>query len=95
MEGSCTPELTTRYYYESWIQAPAAVVVGGETHGLSPGALHLAASTGGKRLVIPMVPGVDSLNSAVAAAIVLFEGRRQLLQRNKQEDKRQKVPVGG
>uniref|UniRef100_A0A8B9ZK86 RNA 2-O ribose methyltransferase substrate binding domain-containing protein n=1 Tax=Anas platyrhynchos TaxID=8839 RepID=A0A8B9ZK86_ANAPL len=95
MAGSCTPELTTRYYYESWIQAPAAVVVGGETHGLSLGALHLAASTGGKRLVIPMVPGVDSLNSAVAAAIMLFEGRRQLLQRNKQEDKRQKVPVGG
>lgn len=93
--GGCTPELTTRYYHESWIQAPAAVVVGGETHGLSLGALHLAASTGGKRLVIPMVPGVDSLNSAVAAAIMLFEGRRQLLQRNKQEDKRQKVPVGG
>ncbi|XP_035417087.1 rRNA methyltransferase 3, mitochondrial [Cygnus atratus] len=93
--GGCAPELAAQYYYESWIRAPAAVVVGGETHGLSPDALHLAASTGGKRLVIPMVPGVDSLNSAVAAAIVLFEGRRQLLQRNKQENKRQKFPVGG
>uniref|UniRef100_A0A8B9E1T0 RNA 2-O ribose methyltransferase substrate binding domain-containing protein n=1 Tax=Anser cygnoides TaxID=8845 RepID=A0A8B9E1T0_ANSCY len=93
--GGCALELAAQYYYESWIWAPAAVVVGGETHGLSPDALHLAASTGGKRLVIPMVPGVDSLNSAVAAAIVLFEGRRQLLQRNKQEDERQKFPVGG
>uniref|UniRef100_A0A8B9C2U7 RNA 2-O ribose methyltransferase substrate binding domain-containing protein n=1 Tax=Anser brachyrhynchus TaxID=132585 RepID=A0A8B9C2U7_9AVES len=93
--GGCAPELAAQYYYESWIRAPAAVVVGGETHGLSLHALHLAASTGGKRLVIPMVPGVDSLNSAVAAAIVLFEGRRQLLQRNKQEDERQKFPVGG
>ncbi|NXI64268.1 MRM3 methyltransferase, partial [Anseranas semipalmata] len=91
--GVCTPELTVQYYYESWIQTPVAVVVGGETHGLSPDALHLAASTGGKRLVIPMVPGVDSLNAAVAAAIVLFEGKRQLLRRHKQEDERQKFPA--
>ncbi|KFP54024.1 RNA methyltransferase-like 1, partial [Cathartes aura] len=61
--------------------------------GLSPGALRLAASTGGKSLVIPVVPGVDSLNSAIAAGIVLFEGKRQLLRRHKQEDERQKFPV--
>lgn len=93
--GDCIPELATQYYYENWTQAPVAVVIGGETHGLSPDALHLAASTGGKRLVIPVVPGVDSLNSAIAAGIVLFEGKRQLLQRHKQEDKRQKIPVVG
>ncbi|KFQ78872.1 RNA methyltransferase-like 1, partial [Phaethon lepturus] len=91
--GVCVPELAMRYYHENWTQAPVAVVIGGETHGLSPGALHLAASTGGKRLVIPVVPGVDSLNSAIAAGIVLFEGKRQLLQRQKQEDERQKFPV--
>ncbi|NXC42673.1 MRM3 methyltransferase, partial [Penelope pileata] len=92
--GIHTPELAAQYYYENWIQTPVAIVVGGETHGLSPDALHLAASTGGKRLVIPVVPGVDSLNSAVAAAVVLFEGKRQLLQRrHKQEDERQKFPV--
>ncbi|XP_021271843.1 rRNA methyltransferase 3, mitochondrial isoform X1 [Numida meleagris] len=95
-EAVCTSELAAQYYYENWIQSPAAVVVGGETHGLSPDALHLAASTGGKRLVIPVVPGVDSLNSAVAAAIVLFEGKRQLQwRRHKQEDERQKFPVVG
>ncbi|XP_065588086.1 rRNA methyltransferase 3, mitochondrial [Cyrtonyx montezumae] len=95
-EGVCTSELAAQYYYENWMQSPAAVVVGGETHGLSPDALHLAASTGGKRLVIPVVPGVDSLNSAVAAAIVLFEGKRQLQwRRHKQEDERQKFPVVG
>ncbi|NXL83750.1 MRM3 methyltransferase, partial [Alectura lathami] len=94
MEGVCAPELAAQYYYENWIQTPVAIVVGGETHGLSPDALHLAASTGGKRLVIPVVPGVDSLNSAVAAAVVLFEGKRQLLRgRHKQEDERQKFPV--
>ncbi|XP_010572255.1 PREDICTED: rRNA methyltransferase 3, mitochondrial [Haliaeetus leucocephalus] len=91
----CVPELAVQYYYENWTQTPVAVVIGGETHGLSPDALHLAASTGGKRLVVPVVPGVDSLNSAIAAGIVLFEGKRQLLRRHKQEDERQKFPVVG
>ncbi|KAM6242166.1 rRNA methyltransferase 3, mitochondrial [Porphyrio hochstetteri] len=88
------PELPTQYYYENWTQTPVAVVIGGETHGLSPEALHLAASTGGKRLVIPVVPGVDSLNSAIAASIVLFEGKRQLGWQE-QEDRRPKFPVVG
>ncbi|NXC24509.1 MRM3 methyltransferase, partial [Campylorhamphus procurvoides] len=92
-EGAAgTPELATQCYYEDWARTPVAVVIGGETHGLSTDALQLAASTGGKRLVIPVVPGVDSLNAAIAAAIVLFEGKRQLLQRNKQGDDRQKLP---
>ncbi|XP_009322426.1 PREDICTED: RNA methyltransferase-like protein 1, partial [Pygoscelis adeliae] len=93
--GVCVPELAAQYYYENWTQTPVAVVIGGETHGLSPDALHLAASTGGKRLVIPVVSGVDSLNSAIAAGIVLFEGKRQLLRRHEQEDERQKFPVVG
>ncbi|NXM08354.1 MRM3 methyltransferase, partial [Tyrannus savana] len=94
-ETADIPELATLRYCEDWARTPVAVVIGGETHGLSADALHLAASTGGRRLVIPVVPGVDSLNAAVAAAIVLFEGRRQLLRRHKQEDVRQKVPVAG
>ncbi|XP_032934265.1 rRNA methyltransferase 3, mitochondrial [Catharus ustulatus] len=89
------PELAAQHYYEDWARAPVAVVIGGETHGLSPAALRLAASTGGKRLSIPVVPGVDSLNSAIAAGIMLFEGKRQLLWRHKQEDGRQKMPVPG
>ncbi|XP_051491603.1 rRNA methyltransferase 3, mitochondrial [Apus apus] len=93
--SACIPELATQYYYQDWPRPPVALVIGGETHGLSPEALQLAASTGGKRLVIPVVPGVDSLNSAMAAGIVLFEGKRQLLQRHKQEDERQKFPVVG
>ncbi|XP_025927214.1 rRNA methyltransferase 3, mitochondrial, partial [Apteryx rowi] len=93
--GACVPELAAQYYYENWARTPVAVVIGGETQGLSPDALHLAASTGGKRLVIPVVPGVDSLNSAIAAGIVLFEGKRQLLWRHKQEAERQKFPVVG
>ncbi|XP_061868648.1 rRNA methyltransferase 3, mitochondrial [Colius striatus] len=95
-EGGCVPELSAQYYYEDWTGAAvAAVVIGGETQGVSAAARRLAASTRGSRLVIPVVPGVDSLNSAMAAAIVLFEGKRQLLQRHKQEGKRQKLPVVG
>ncbi|NXC00713.1 MRM3 methyltransferase, partial [Orthonyx spaldingii] len=86
------PELAAQHYYEDWAHSPVAVVIGGETHGLSPAALRLAASSGGRRLVIPVVPGVDSLNSAIAAGIVLFEGRRQLLWRHKREDERQRLP---
>ncbi|NWR54872.1 MRM3 methyltransferase, partial [Bucorvus abyssinicus] len=93
-EDVCVPELAMQYYYENWTRTPVAVVIGGETHGVSLDALHLAASTGGKRLVIPVVPGVDSLNSAIAAGIVLFEGKRQLLQRHKQEDERQQLSSG-
>ncbi|NXH37866.1 MRM3 methyltransferase, partial [Dicaeum eximium] len=94
-ERAAMPELAAQHYYEDWARAPVAVVVGGETQGLSVAALGLAASTGGKRLLIPVVPGVDSLNSAIAAGIVLFEGKRQLLWRHKQEDDRQKLPVPG
>ncbi|XP_025871865.1 rRNA methyltransferase 3, mitochondrial isoform X1 [Vulpes vulpes] len=72
------PELEVQSYDLDWTEAPAAVVVGGETHGVSLESLQLAESTGGKRLLIPVVPGVDSLNSAMAASILLFEGRRQL-----------------
>lgn len=72
------PELEVQSYDLDWTEAPAAVVIGGETHGVSLESLQLAENTGGKRLVIPVVPGVDSLNSAMAASILLFEGKRQL-----------------
>ncbi|XP_068945818.1 rRNA methyltransferase 3, mitochondrial [Petaurus breviceps papuanus] len=76
--GHWLPELEVQGYDTAWTDAPAAVVIGGETHGISLESLQLAESTGGKRLLIPVVPGVDSLNSAMAASILLFEGRRQL-----------------
>lgn len=75
------PRVDTKLYHERWAQGPAALVIGGETHGLSPEALRLAEKTGGHRLYIPIIPKVDSLNSAMAASILLFEGRRQLLRR--------------
>ncbi|KAI4884279.1 hypothetical protein NFI96_003577 [Prochilodus magdalenae] len=73
------PVLETQPYHISWTGRHTAVVIGGETHGVSHGALQLASQTGGRRLLIPMVQGVDSLNSAMAASVLLFEGRRQLM----------------
>ncbi|XP_051732575.1 rRNA methyltransferase 3B, mitochondrial [Ctenopharyngodon idella] len=71
--------LETQYYYIDWVARHTCLIIGGETHGLSREALRLAERTGGRRLLIPMVHGVDSLNSAMAASILLFEGRKQLL----------------
>uniref|UniRef100_A0A671QHK3 Mitochondrial rRNA methyltransferase 3a n=1 Tax=Sinocyclocheilus anshuiensis TaxID=1608454 RepID=A0A671QHK3_9TELE len=74
------PCLKPQVYFESWAQRSTALVIGGETHGLSLEALRLAEETEGKRLFVPMAPGVESLRSAMAASILLFKGRRQLLQ---------------
>ena len=77
--GLSLPRIASLLYHEGWGHGPAALVVGGETHGLSLESVELAEETGGRRLRIPMVAGVDSLNSAMAASILLFEGRRQML----------------
>ncbi len=55
-----------------WTQ-PAALVVGGETEGISAEA---AGQTRGK-VFIPMRGGADSLNAAMAATVILFEAARQ------------------
>ncbi|XP_072325939.1 rRNA methyltransferase 3A, mitochondrial [Scyliorhinus torazame] len=73
------PEVEARCYHRTWAEGQTAIVIGGETQGLSLEALLLAQKMRGQRLYIPMIPGVDSLNSAMAASILLFEGRRQLL----------------
>jgi len=57
-------------YSASDLAAAALVALGAETHGLrNP---HLETVT------IPMAPGVESLNVAAAAAVLLFEVRRRL-----------------
>ena len=51
-----------------------AVLIGSEGRGVSPRALELCTGT----LKIPMEPCCESLNAAVAAAVVLWEGWRAL-----------------
>ncbi|XP_074535696.1 rRNA methyltransferase 3A, mitochondrial [Halichoeres trimaculatus] len=78
-EGLSLPRVDAKLYHEGWAQGPTALVIGGETQGLSIESVQLAEKTAGCRLFIPVVPEVDSLNSAMAASILLFEGRKQLL----------------
>lgn len=55
------------------LSAPSLILVGSEGAGLPPDLAALAD----RRITIPMRTGVDSLNVAVTAAIILFEARRQ------------------
>ncbi|XP_019621777.1 PREDICTED: rRNA methyltransferase 3, mitochondrial-like [Branchiostoma belcheri] len=74
------PELVAVPYYSThWVGGSTALVVGGETEGLSLESLLLCEKTGGCRVFVPMWRGLDSLNSAVAASVVLFEAKRQHL----------------
>lgn len=59
--------------YELDLQQPTAFVIGNEGAGLSD-ALIAAA---GRQVSIPMAGQVESLNAAAAAAVCLFERRRQ------------------
>jgi TrmH family RNA methyltransferase len=55
------------------LSGPLAIVLGAEGRGLSP-ALAAAAHL---RITIPMTPPVESLNTAVSAALLLYEAMRQ------------------
>jgi len=50
-------------------KGPVCVLIGCEPTGLPPGLVALCD----RRLTIPMVPGFDSLNAAVAAGVVLYQ----------------------
>lgn len=60
-----------RSVYDGALPSPLAVVAGNEAHGPE------ADWPGGDRRAVPMREGVDSLNVAVAAAVVLYEDVRQ------------------
>jgi len=55
------------------LTGPVAVLMGGEGPGLPAEALSAADA----RITIPMAGAVESLNVAVAAALILYEARRQ------------------
>jgi TrmH family RNA methyltransferase len=59
--------------YDVDFRAPVAVLLGGEGSGL-PDEMASAADV---RVSIPMHGAIESLNAAVAAAVVLYEARRQ------------------
>ena len=62
-----------RSVYDIDFNRPVAIVIGGEGHGL-PQPLEEHAD---ERVSIPMQVPVESLNTAVAAAVIVYEARRQ------------------
>lgn len=61
--------------YQADLSVPACLVVGSEGKGIRP----LVKKECDVLLSIPMVGGLDSLNSSAAAAVILFEALRQSL----------------
>ena len=55
-----------------WTQ-PAALIIGSEAAGVSADASRLTTA----RVFIPLARGVESLNAAVAASVMVFEAQRQ------------------
>ncbi len=60
-------------YYEQDLRRPFALIIGNEAHGPS----HEARETATMSITIPVANGVESLNAAMAAGIVLYEAVRQ------------------
>ncbi|NTW97383.1 MAG: RNA methyltransferase [Oscillochloris sp.] len=65
-------EAAMPYYAADWRQ-PAALIIGSESHGVSPEGLALATH----HISIPMLGRAESLNAGVAGSIILFEALRQ------------------
>jgi TrmH family RNA methyltransferase len=62
-----------RPYYEVDLTRRTALIIGNEAHGPSSEARRLATGS----VSIPMWNGVESLNAAIAASLLLFEAARQ------------------
>jgi TrmH family RNA methyltransferase len=70
----CTAEAggSVPYYTVDWRQ-PTGLIIGGETRGVSDASRRAARAA----VSIPMANEAESLNAAMAAAVILFEARRQ------------------
>jgi TrmH family RNA methyltransferase len=70
------PHANLAYWDVDWCQ-PSLVLLGNEGAGLSA---ELAAIAD-QQIRIPLQPEVESLNVAIAAALILYEARRQMIYR--------------
>ncbi|WGV25730.1 TrmH family RNA methyltransferase [Halotia branconii] len=66
------PSATLTYWEVDW-RKPSLILLGNEGAGLSSDLATLAD----KQVKIPLSPGVESLNVAIAAALMLYEAQRQ------------------
>ncbi len=65
------------WYDEVSYQGKSAILIGNEANGLSDAASSLST----QRIKIPMEGNVESLNAAIAAAILMYESYRQIRNR--------------
>lgn len=72
------------YGYDYCNTSAITLIIGGETEGISEDSYRFCAKMNGLRLNIPLYPGLESLNSAIAAAIIAFEIKKQFLQKKAQ-----------
>jgi len=63
-------------YWEIDLSPPSLILLGNEGAGLSADLVKLAD----KQVKIPLSPGVESLNVAIASALILYEAQRQRYQ---------------
>ncbi|KAK6189900.1 hypothetical protein SNE40_001870 [Patella caerulea] len=55
-----------------------ALIIGGETEGVSPEAKKMAFDRFGQIVTVPMTTVVNSLNTSIAAGVILYEIKRQM-----------------
>jgi RNA methyltransferase, TrmH family len=63
----------TQSYWQVDFHQPTLILLGNEGGGLSPALIELADA----QVNIPLSAGVESLNVAIAAALILYEAKRQ------------------
>ncbi|WP_375479218.1 TrmH family RNA methyltransferase [uncultured Nostoc sp.] len=68
------PSATLTYWEVDW-RKPSMILLGNEGAGLSADLAAIAD----RQVKIPLSPGVESLNVAIAAALMLYEAQRQLI----------------
>lgn len=74
--------------------APSALVVGAEARGLGEGPREGLENGDVTGVSIPLAQGVESLNAAVAGAIVLGEAQRQRAVAGRRGDRAASEPAG-
>lgn len=73
MQIIATVPTATQTYWKIDFSKPSLILMGNEGAGLSPELLDLADV----QVTIPLAEGVESLNVAIATALMLYEARRQ------------------
>ena len=73
-----TTSQAAKTYWEVDLTRPSLILLGNEGAGLSQELIELAD----ERVIIPLANGVESLNVAVATALLLYEAQRQVIQRH-------------